>query len=87
MRYAVYRSLKDRSLYVLHYHEHFLHVPEPLRHRGPWELFKAGEVTELLPDYQAILSERGYALIKQSIGALLLEQPSRSPREPDSGTA
>ena len=48
----------------------FDELPEEVRHHGPWNGPKNGDVENLLPEYQCALAKSGY-VISQSTGSYL----------------
>ena len=42
----------------------FYDLPDHVRHRGPWQGMRRGDIANLNPDYWLDLDEQGYALVR-----------------------
>ena len=65
MRYKVWRSNKDKDLYLLCREgaEEFNALPAAIRHLGPWSESKEGEIEHLRLPYRVLLAEQGFVLL------------------------
>jgi len=64
MQYQTLRSVSDNHLFVVCRDREFYSLPDPVRHRGPWQSTRRGDITKLNPDYWLDLEEQGYALVR-----------------------
>ena len=64
MRYQILRSVSDNHVFVVCRAGNFYElVPEEVRHQGPWQGMRRGEIEKLKPEYRLALARDGYALV------------------------
>ena len=68
MRYQAMRAVRDKSLHVICYEDKFEQLPDEVRHRGPWQGLKRGNVETLKADYRLALAREGYVIVQQPVG-------------------
>jgi hypothetical protein len=65
IQYPSLRSVSDNHVFVVCYDGRFYEiVPEEVRHQGPWQVNRRGDVERLKPEYRLALAQDGYALVK-----------------------
>jgi len=64
--YQALRSVSDNHVIVICGDGGFYDLPDHVRHQGPWQALRRGEVTRLKPEYRRDLARDGYLLIKTS---------------------
>jgi len=65
MQYQSLRSVSDNHVFVVcHDGTFYESVPEKVRHQGPWQVNRRGEIERLKPEYRLALARDGYALVK-----------------------
>ncbi len=63
--YQMLRSVSDNHVFLIcGVEEAFADLPDVVRHLGPWQVMRRGEVVNLEPGYRLALARDGYALIK-----------------------
>ena len=64
MRYQVLRSVSDNHVQLICADGGFAELPDHIRHQGPWQGMRRGEIEKLKPEYRLALAREGYALVK-----------------------
>ena len=65
MLYQTLRSVSDNHVFVICKDGKFYEsVPEEVRHQGPWQVNRRGEIEKLKPQYRLALARDGYALVR-----------------------
>lgn len=63
--YQTLRSVSDHHLFVVCRDGTFYElVPEEVRHQGPWQGMRRGEVDALKPEYRLAIARDGYVLVR-----------------------
>jgi hypothetical protein len=63
--YQTLRSVSDNHVFVICKDGKFYEsVPEKVRHQGPWQVNRRGEIEKLKLEYRLALARDGYALVK-----------------------
>jgi len=44
-------------------------LPDDVRHRGPWQGLRRGEIEKLKPEYRRDLARGGYVLVRTELAA------------------
>ncbi len=60
MKYQTLRSVSD--IFVLCRDGEFYSLPDHVRHQGPWQVNRRGDIERLKPEYRLALARDGYAL-------------------------
>lgn len=65
MRYELSRGSIHKDRHVLCREGAFYtFVPTEIRHRGPWQLLRRGNVKDLMPNYRLALARHGWLYIE-----------------------
>ncbi len=65
MTYQILRSVSDLHPFVLcRDGEFYASVPDHVRHRGPWQVNRRGELANLNTRYLLDIEEQGYSLVR-----------------------
>jgi len=67
--YQALRSVSDNSVIVICRDGGFYDLPDDVRHRGPWQGLRRGNILHLKPEYWLDLTNDGYALVRTSMAA------------------
>jgi len=75
VKYKVWRSAKDKSLYLLccDGREAFPALPGAILRLGPWTGSKEGEINRLRLPYRAMMAEQAFVVIYAPVAQLQLE--------------
>jgi hypothetical protein len=73
LRYQAMTAVRDKSLHVICYEDKFEQLPDEIRHRGPWQGLKRGNVEALKADYRIALARDDYVIVQQSVGVFAPE--------------
>jgi hypothetical protein len=69
MQYQVLRSVSDTHVIVICRDGGFYELPDHVRHRGPWQGMRRGEIEKLKMEYRRDLARDGYVVVKTSVAA------------------
>lgn len=67
--YQSLRSVSDNHVFVICRDGEFYDLPDDVRHRGPWQGLRRGEIVKLKPEYRRDLARDGYVLVRTSVAA------------------
>jgi hypothetical protein len=67
--YQTLRSVSDNHVIVICRDGEFYELPDHIRHQGPWQGMRRGEIEKLKPEYWLDLTEHGYVLVRTSMAA------------------
>jgi hypothetical protein len=67
MQYQTLRSISDNHLHLLCRDEEFEKLPDYIRHQGPWQGMRRGDVTKLKRNYRLRLAGDGCALVTSAL--------------------
>jgi hypothetical protein len=67
--YQALRSVSDNHVIVICRDGCFYELPDHVRHQGPWQGMRRGEIADLKPEYWLDLEEYGYVLVRTSLAA------------------
>ena len=73
VQYKFWRSRQDKELHLLTLEGGFDALPTPIRHLGPWQASKEGQITDLKLAYRVILAEQAFVLVYAHVSKLQLE--------------
>jgi hypothetical protein len=68
-RYQALRSVSDNHVIVICRDDGFYDFPDRVRHQGPWQGMRRGEIDKLKPRSWLDLTEQGYVLVRTSTAA------------------
>jgi len=71
--YQALRSVSDNHVIVICRDGEFDDLPDHIRHQGPWQSLRRGEIDRLKMEYRHDLARHGYVLIRTSVAAFRLE--------------
>jgi hypothetical protein len=80
MKYTISRSVNEKNRHLVFVETGFDRLPDSIQRQGPWQHLKSGQFNNLLPQYQAALSERGFVIVEQSAHVFNVERPWRYAR-------
>jgi hypothetical protein len=72
--YQTLRSVSDNHVIVICRDGGFYDLPDGIRHQGPWQAMRRGDIVKLKPEYRRDLARDGYVLLKTSTATF---QPER----------
>ena len=67
MRYKVWRSNTDKHLQLICRDGEFDALPARIRHLGPWQGSKDGDIERLKPQYRAQIAEQGFVIVHRHV--------------------
>lgn len=72
-QYQALRSVSDSHVYVICRDGSFYDLPDYVRHRGPWQGMRRGEIASLKAEYWLDLTEQGFVLLRTTVAAFQSE--------------
>jgi hypothetical protein len=64
VRNQTLRSVSDNHVHLIcEADEAFADLPDHVRHQGPWQVMRRGEIEALKPEYRLALVRDGHALV------------------------
>ena len=67
------RSVSDNHVIVICREGDFYGLPDHVRHRGPWQGLRHGEIGDLRPEYWFDLADQGFVLVRTTTAAFQAE--------------
>jgi hypothetical protein len=68
-QYQALRSVSDNHVIVICRDGGFYDLPDHVRHQGPWQGMRRGEIDKLKLEYRRDLARDGYVLVNTSVAA------------------
>jgi hypothetical protein len=59
VQYRTLRSVSDKHVHVICYEDRFYELPDHVRHQGPWQGMRRGDVVSLKAEYRLALARDG----------------------------
>ena len=73
MRYAIRRSMKDKTIHLVFEEACFDDLPDHVRQKCPWQYLKSGEFENLRADYLKAITAHRYVIVEQSAAVFCAE--------------
>lgn len=73
-RYQALRSVTNSGVIVICRDGEFYSLPDNVRHRGPWQGLRRGDVANLKAEIRSELDGSGFVLLQTSVAAFNPEQ-------------
>jgi hypothetical protein len=78
MQYQCLRSVKDNHIQVICRDGEFEQLPNYVRHQGPWQVVRRGDVDNLKESYRLRLARYGFVLEHSNLALFKPEEKSHS---------
>ena len=75
--YQCLRSVSDNHVHVICHDGEFDQLPDYIRHQGPWQLLRRGEIANLKRSYRLRLARFGFVLEHSELALFAPEQRHR----------
>jgi len=77
MQYQCLRSVKDDHVHVICRDGEFEQLPDYIRHQGPWQVVKRGEIINLKRSFRLRLARYGFVLEHSDLAVFSRRRSSR----------